>query len=188
MLHSRNGSLCLLVLLLLTSLTSAVCQSQPAESSEGSARPPKKLRRTLRTQHTKAGVASRAGLESDEQVEGRTATAPLAAAQTEDQLQDESQLQTISQVVTANDAPASVSHSIKHPPDQPAHSKSNTSRLRIPKILHQLYFVSDKNKDYETGSIVDKQFPKKWQASCKAAFPDWEYRSAFCVQQILLRC
>ncbi|KAK9863518.1 hypothetical protein WJX84_011171 [Apatococcus fuscideae] len=122
-------------------------QAQVGEPNESSSRHDKKSRRTLRTQHSRVGSAPNT-------TDGEDPTRQSAKLE------------------TSGSPPSSLPIGVL--PDRLAADR--TSQLRIPRILHQLYFVSDKAKDYETGSIEDKQFPKKWQASCKAAFPDWEYR------------
>ena len=176
--HSRNGSLCLLVLLLSYSLRECACEAELVGSSDSSGRLPHKPRRTLRTQHSRAGSGSR-NITDSQEAESLHLKAPeqTTGERTDQQEQEISSQHETPIVVLASDAPSSVSHSEQLAPFLPGENPvSLEQQLRIPKILHQLYFVSDKTKDYETGTVVDKQFPKKWQASCKAAFPDWEYR------------
>ena len=174
----RNLAVYLLVLLLCVGLISCCCRAEITESSD-SGRDHSKLRRTLRTQHTKpSGTPSRNVSEVEDQ-RGVAAAHRTQPGPTHSTVQGQSLLlsEGDGERRVLHDKPSSVL-STKSPPDSTGELKSEESapQLRIPKILHQLYFVSDKQKDYETGTIEDKQFPKKWQASCKAAFPDWEYR------------
>ena len=178
--HFWNGSVCLLVLLLSSGLRSCLCETDlvaATETSEDSGRHANRTRRTLRVQHSKAGPHFRNGTDSQE-AELRSGTAAhTGSGRKEPQLQEISPLLNLSAEVLISDAPSSVAPAVRVAPDLSGHSSiSSAKQLRIPKILHQLYFVSDSSKDYETGTVVDKQFPKKWQASCKAAFPEWEYR------------
>ena len=174
----RIGSVCLSVLLLTSSLRSCDCESEKGEASENSGRQSHKLRRTLRTQHPKVGSASHNGtdvLEAEPQ--DFKPAAETASGYTDTQHKGNTHLHEAISSALTSDPPSSVFRNGKLAPDLPGQSSdSSDQQLRIPKILHQLYFVSNKSKDYETGTVVDKQFPKKWQASCKAAFPDWEYK------------